>query len=279
MNVAINFRRMGAAAERKGVSLTGHLQRRAQRLLKRGSAPAPEHSSEELKPPKLDSSSLSETIRLAQQGDATAFEAIYRLHSGRVHALCLRMLRDPVEAEDLTQETFLQLFRKIHTFRGESAFSTWLYRLTANLVLMRLRRKKPISTSLDETTRSGEEDGKPHNDIGGPDLSLTGLFDRFNLETAINQLPMGYKLTFILHDVYGYQHHEIAKIRECSEGNSKSQLHKARKRLRDLLHSAQHCRARQSVQGIDQGIDPLARTRRHMLTAGQRLVELRETRN
>jgi RNA polymerase sigma-70 factor (ECF subfamily) len=258
VNAAINLHRMGAVADPKGVSLTGHLQRKSQRLFKRGPAPAP--GSAELKPPKLDGSSLSEIIRLAQQGDATAFEAIYRLHSGRVHALCLRMLRDPVEAEDLTQEAFLQLFRKIHTFRGESAFSTWLYWLTANLVLMRLRRKKPISTSLDETTGSGEEDGKRRNDIGGLDLSLIGLFDRFNLQTAINRLPMGYKLAFILHDVYGYEHKEIAEIRGCSEGNSKSQLHKARKRLRELLRKVQHYRAQQNVETIDRSLALVARS-------------------
>jgi RNA polymerase sigma-70 factor (ECF subfamily) len=109
---------------------------------------------------------------------------------------------------------------------------------------------------LDDTIGSDEGDGKPRNDIGGPDLSLTGLFDCFNLQTAINHLPMGYKLAFILHDVYGYEHQEIAKIRECSEGNSKSQLHMARKRLRDLLRSAQRCRARQSVEGIGRSLAP-----------------------
>jgi RNA polymerase sigma-70 factor (ECF subfamily) len=250
VKAAINLRRMGAAATRKGVTLTGHLQRKAKRLLKRGPTSTPEPTTRESKPPNLDSSSLSETIRLAQQGDATAFESIYRLHSGRVHALCLRMLRDPVEAEDLTQEVFMQLFRKIHTFRGESAFSTWLHRLTANLVLMRLRKKKPISTSLDKTIGSDKEDDRPRNDIGGPDLSLTGLFDRFNLQTAIDQLPMGYKLAFVLHDVYGYEHNEIAEIRECSEGNSKSQLHKARKRLRDLLRRMQHYKTQQNAETI-----------------------------
>jgi RNA polymerase sigma-70 factor (ECF subfamily) len=149
------------------------------------------------------------------------------------------MLRDPVEAEDLTQDAFMQLFRKIHTFRGESAFSTWLYRLTANVVLMRLRRKKPMSKSLDEITGHDEEDGRSRNEIGGPDLRLTGLFERFGIEAAIHRLPMGYKLAFILHDVYGYEHNEIAEIRGCSESNSKSQLYKARKRLRDQLRSAQ----------------------------------------
>jgi RNA polymerase sigma-70 factor (ECF subfamily) len=149
------------------------------------------------------------------------------------------MLGDPVEAEDLTQEAFLQLFRKIHTFRGESAFSSWLYRLTANLVLMRFRRKKPLTTSLDET-RADDESGGPALEVGVQDLELAGLFDRANLDSAIQQLPEGYRSMFILHDVHGYEHHEIAKMLRCSVGNSKSQLHKARKRLRHLLHSIEH---------------------------------------
>src|SRR5256885_8213381 len=125
-----------------------------------------------------DSSSFNETIRLAQQGNAEAFETIYKLHSRRVYALCLRMLGDPVDAEDLTQEAFLQLFRKIHTFRGESAFSSWLYRLTANVVLMRFRKKKPLTASLDDITRAGDDQERLALEIGSPDLRLTGLFDR-----------------------------------------------------------------------------------------------------
>lgn len=116
-----------------------------------------------------------------------------------------------------------------------------------------------MSTSLDEITGNDEEDARPRNDIGGPDLSLTGLFDRFNLQTAINQLPVGYKLVFTLHDVYGYEHNEIAEIRGCSEGNSKSQLHKARKRLRDLLRRVQHYRAQQNGETIDGSLALVAR--------------------
>ena len=258
MKVAISFRRMDTAAGRMSISLTGHQPRKAQRLLKRGPTPGAGPASEEFIPPKLVSSSLDETILLAQQGDANAFETIYRLHSGRVHAICLRMMHNPVEAEDLTQEAFMQLFRKIHTFRGESAFSTWLHRLTVNLVLMRLRKKSSMSTSLDEITGSGDEDDKPRNDIGGPDLGLTGLFDRFNLQTAIHQLPVGYKLAFLLHDVYGYEHAEIAEIRGCSVGNSKSQLHKARKRLRDLLGKVRHSETQQSGQAIGLSLAPVA---------------------
>src|SRR6202521_1143455 len=94
----------------------------------------------------------AEAIRLAQQGDADAFERIYGLHSRRIYALCLRMVGNTAEAEDLTQEVFLQLFRKVGTFRGESAFSTWLHRLAVNVVLMRLRKKTLPETSLEEST-------------------------------------------------------------------------------------------------------------------------------
>ena len=192
------------------------------------------------KPLKPDAASLKESIRLAQQGDAAAFENIYQLHSRRVYALCLRMIGDPVEAEDLTQEAFLQLFRKIHTFRGESAFSSWLHRLTANIVLMRFRKKRPVSVSLEEMTRPDDEQKRPTFEIGAPDVRLSGLFDRLNLHAALEQLPEGYKSMFLLHDVHGYEHNEIASLLGCSVGNSKSQLHKARKRLRELLHNVRH---------------------------------------
>lgn len=188
------------------------------------------------RPLKPDAAALKEAIRLAQRGDAAAFETIYHLHSRRVYALCLRMSGDPVEAEDLTQEAFLQLFRKIHTFRGESAFSSWMHRLTANIVLMRFRKKRPVPVSLEEIARPDDEKDRPAFEIGVPDLRLTGLFDRINLHAALEQLPQGYKSMFVLHDVHGYEHNEIASMLGCSVGNSKSQLHKARKRLRELLH-------------------------------------------
>jgi RNA polymerase sigma-70 factor, ECF subfamily len=158
------------------------------------------------------------------------------MHSRRVYSLCLRMLGDPVEAEDLAQEAFLQLFRKIHTFRGESAFSSWLHRLTANVVLMSFRKKKAVVSSLDEMTRINDEDSAPRWEIGSLDIRMIGVFDRVNLQIAVEQLPEGYKRMFLLHDVHGYEHNEIAKILDCSVGNSKSQLHKGRKRLRELLY-------------------------------------------
>jgi len=190
----------------------------------------------------------AEAIRLAQQGDPAAFERIYRLHSRRVYALCLRMVGNTAEAEDLTQEAFLQLFRKIQTFRGESAFSTWLHRLSVNVVLMRLRKKSLPETSLEETTEPDEETGGPRKDFGAPDLRLSGSIDRVNLQRAIEQLPPGYRTAFVLHDVQGYEHNEIADIMECSIGNSKSQLHKARTRLRKLLQETLRDQARQARQ-------------------------------
>jgi RNA polymerase sigma-70 factor, ECF subfamily len=136
----------------------------------------------------------AEAIRLAQAGDAAAFEFLYRLHGRRVYALCLRMVNNPADAEDLMQEAFLQLFRKIGTFRGESAV------------------------------------------------------DRVNLERSVEKLPPGYRTVFVLHDVQGYEHNEIAEIMGCSVGNSKSQLHKARTRLRDLLQEEMRAQARQERQ-------------------------------
>ncbi|MGH9711138.1 MAG: RNA polymerase sigma factor [Candidatus Acidiferrales bacterium] len=192
----------------------------------------------------------ADALRLAQQGDAAAFERIYQLHNRRVYSLCLRMVGNTAEAEDLTQEAFLQLFRKIATFRGESAFSTWLHRLAVNVVLMRLRKKTGSETSLEEVTEPDEETGGPRRDFGGPDLGLSGSIDRVNLQRAIDQLPAGYKSVFVLHDVQGYEHNEIAEIMGCSIGNSKSQLHKARMRLRDLLHERERTRAREEREAF-----------------------------
>jgi RNA polymerase sigma-70 factor, ECF subfamily len=177
----------------------------------------------------------TEIIGLAQQGDAAAFEHLYRQHSRHIYAVCFRMAGNSSDAEELTQEAFLQVFRKIGSFRGESAFSTWLHRVTFNIVLMRLRKKKLGEISLEDTLDTDKELGTPRKQIGQVDLNMTGLFDRLGLNRAIAQLPAGCKRMFLLHDVEGYGHEEIAKILGCSVGNSKSQLHKARVRLRKLL--------------------------------------------
>ena len=179
----------------------------------------------------------AEAIRLAQKGDAAAFERIFRLHSGRVYALCLRMARNTSQAEELTQEVFLQLFRKIHTFRGESAFSTWLHRVSANVVLMRLRKKAVMEAPLEDANEE-EYSNRSVKEIGAPDLVLSGAIDRINLDRAIGELPPGYRRAFMLHDVEGYEHSEVAEMMGCSVGNSKSQLHKARRQLRNLLRVA-----------------------------------------
>jgi RNA polymerase sigma-70 factor, ECF subfamily len=175
-----------------------------------------------------------QAIERAKQGDAQAFQALYDRHKRRVYSLCLRMTANTAEAEDLAQEAFLQLYRKIATFRGESAFSTWLHRLSVNVVLMHLRKKSLPVVSLEETTQGGEED-TPKKDFGADDLALAGSIDRLQLQTAVNDLPPGYRTIFVLHDVEGYEHNEIAKLVGCSIGNSKSQLHKARMKLRDML--------------------------------------------
>jgi RNA polymerase sigma-70 factor (ECF subfamily) len=180
----------------------------------------------------------ADVVRLAQQGDADAFERIYRLHSRRVYALCLRMVGDPMQAEDLTQDVFLQVFRKIGTFRGESAFSTWLHRIAVNIALMRLRKKALAETSIDAIANPEEETAQPPQEFGGPDLRLNGVIDRITLQAAINELAPGYRAMFILHDIQGYEHNEIAQMFGCSAGNSKSQVHKARMRLRELLQHA-----------------------------------------
>ena len=186
-----------------------------------------------------------EAIRRAQAGDAAAFEHLFQLHSRRVYALCLRMVGNPADAEDLAQEAFLQLFRKIATFRGESAFSTWLHRMTVNVVLMRLRKKTLPTDSLEESLEPDSENTGPKRDVGALDLRLSGAVDRVNLERSIEKLPPGYRMVFILHDVQGYEHNEIAGIMGCSVGNSKSQLHKARTRLRELLQEEIREQARQ----------------------------------
>ena len=175
-------------------------------------------------------------IERAKQGDAEAFETLYNLHKRRVYSLCLRMTANTAMAEDLTQEAFLQLFRKIGTFRGESAFSTWLHRMAVNVVLMQLRKKGLALTPLDETMQTDEE--SPRKELGGDDGRLVGAIDRLRLEDAVSSLPPGYRMVFVLHDVEGYEHNEIAEMVGCSIGNSKSQLHKARMKLRDLLRTS-----------------------------------------
>jgi len=221
----------------------------------------------------------AEAIRLAQQGDERGFERIYRLHSQRVYALCLRMMRgNAAEAEDLTQESFMQLFRKIGTFRGESAFSTWLHRLAFNIVLMRLRKRSYQAFSLDQMLEPGENTKALHKNVGGEDPRLVGSVDRMDLERALEQLPPGYRAIFILHDVQGYEHNEIASMRGCSLGNSKSQLHKARARLQHLLRAGVRENDRRITENVEHILDavPSARSMRGNKTSENRVVHYEE---
>ena len=171
----------------------------------------------------------------AGQGDMGAFEQLYERHNRRVYSLCLRMTQNVAEAEDLAQEAFIQLFRKIGSFRGESAFTTWLHRLTVNQVLMHFRKK---SVKLERTTEEGET---PERVVQGTQNPNTmPVIDRIALDRALAQLPPGYREVFVLHDVEGHEHGEIARMLGVAEGTSKSQLHKARMKLRRLLREQAH---------------------------------------
>jgi RNA polymerase sigma-70 factor (ECF subfamily) len=175
----------------------------------------------------------ADVIRRAQAGDADAFAALFNRHKTRVYSVCLRMTKNAAEAEDLTQEAFMHVFRKLSAFRADSALSTWMYRVTINTVLMHFRKKslKPVSL---EPSNDEMENPRPR-EIPSADLRLNGSVDRIALNKVLAELPKGCREIFLLHEVEGYEHHEIANLLGCSLGNSKSQLHKARQRIRQLL--------------------------------------------
>jgi len=174
--------------------------------------------------------SIDQNVQRAAAGDMAAFEGLYRQYSRQVYNLCLRMLRTVPEAEDLTQDVFVRLFRKLKTFRGEASFSTWLHRLTVNEVLMYFRRRavRPSGREVESETLAPVV-------IGTENPERMSVVDRIALDEALSQLPPGYRAVFMLHDVAGYEHHQIGEILGCRPGTSKSQLHKARMRLRSLL--------------------------------------------
>ena len=182
----------------------------------------------------LPDNSERSLVQRAQRGDEQAFATLFQLHKKRVYSVCLQMTKDVADAEDLTQEAFMQVFRSVNSFRGDSAFSTWLYRVAVNTVLMKLRRRKsPPVLSLDEPVSADSPSLK--REVGKQDPSLSGAIDRIALRRALEELPGGCRQIFDLHEVEGYQHHEIAELLQCSIGNSKSQLHKAKMKMRDLL--------------------------------------------
>jgi RNA polymerase sigma-70 factor (ECF subfamily) len=187
------------------------------------------------------------------------FDPLYHKYQRRVYRQCYRMLGNPEDAEDLTQEVFLQLFRKAHTFRGDANFSTWLYRLTVNTVLMQMRRRRrwrESVTSLDVAPGLKDELSDVLTKACALPGPATNALDRIGLDAAIAQLSSGYKEIFVLHDVEGYRHDEIAGLLGISEGTSKSQLHKARLRLRSLIGSGRdetagfrHARPVRNIRG------------------------------
>jgi RNA polymerase sigma-70 factor (ECF subfamily) len=177
--------------------------------------------------------SAFDLIKRAQEGDSDAFGTLFQAHKSRIHSVCLRMTCNTAEAEDLTQDSFLQAFRKIGKFRGDSAFSTWLHRIAVNTVLMHFRKRVLCHVSLDEPYNS--DGAKLRHEYGARDKDLAGCIDRVALARAMKQLPPGYRTIFLLHEVEGYEHQEIAEMLSCTVGNSKSQLYKARLRFRELL--------------------------------------------
>lgn len=169
--------------------------------------------------------------REAADGVMSSLGDLYERHSKRVYALCLRMTGNPEEAEDLTHEVFLQLQRNIKSFRGDSHFTTWLYRLTVNQVLMHFRRVNSRREKLKDAGEIELMSASARISAGPP------ILERIGLKTAVASLPSGCRSVFLLFDVEGYNHEQIANIFGCSVGNSKSQLHKARKKLRKLLRA------------------------------------------
>ena len=168
----------------------------------------------------------ADLVSLAQAGQVEAFERLYRENVGRVHAVCLRMTRDPAQAEDLTQEAFIRAWRKLKSFRGDSAFSTWMHRLTVNLVLTHLRsegRRTSRVTVTDDLESVDKTGVRP------------ATRERIDLEAAIAQLPPGARQVFVLYEIEGYRHDEIAAMMGIASGTTKAQLHRARRMLREVL--------------------------------------------
>jgi RNA polymerase sigma-70 factor, ECF subfamily len=196
----------------------------------------------------------ADAVARAQAGDSDAFSELYTEHKWRVFSVCMRIVRDSSLAEDLTQETFLQVFRKIAAFRGDANFTTWLHRVAVNTVLMHLRKRVLSVVSLDHLM-SNVEDEHLGRSFGARDLAQAGAIDRLAIERAVAELAPGYRSIFLLHDVDGFDYSEIASMLKCSRGNTKSQLHKARRVLRRAL-TVDHERgskrplAQQKVQGL-----------------------------
>jgi RNA polymerase sigma-70 factor (ECF subfamily) len=177
---------------------------------------------------------LADAVDGARAGDQDAFAELYVKHKKHVFSLCIRMVRDFSLAEDLTQETFLQVHRKLASFRGDSLFSTWLHRLAINTVLMHMRKRVLASVSLDQMMENGSGDRAGFS-FGTRDLPQAGVVDRLAIDHALAAMAPGYRSVFLLHDIQGFDHGEVASMLKCSCGNTKSQLYKARRSLRRRL--------------------------------------------
>ena len=171
-----------------------------------------------------------ELAERCREGDADAFEALYRQHSGRLYSLAFRMVGSAEEAEDLLQEVFLTAHRKLASFRGESSLGTWLYRLGMNLCLDYLRGRQ---VKMGRATDSLDADDAV--EPAAPSPAVPSAVSRLDLERAIRRLPDGCRAAFLLHDVEGFEHQEIATFLGVSIGTSKSQVHRARMKLRVML--------------------------------------------
>ena len=169
-------------------------------------------------------------VERCRSGDLSAFEEIYAAHAGRLYSLACRMVGNPADAEDLLQEIFLAAHRKLDSFRGDSALGTWLYRLAMNQCLDYLRSRAARTSQV--TGALDDEFGL--DDVGSRRLAEQTL-TKVDLERALARLPEGCRAAFVLHDVQGLEHREVAEILGVAEGTSKSQVHKARLRLRALL--------------------------------------------
>ena len=167
------------------------------------------------------------TVRRAQQGETAAFEQLYHAHVGRVYALCLRLCGDAARAEELTQDVFVRAWEKLGSFQGKSAFSTWLHRLAVNVVLGD-RRSEGVRVHRVFNTDEPEKYETPGGRTSDPGTAM-------DLERAIAGLPPGARAVFVLHDVEGYKHEEIAEMQGSAVGTCKAQLHRARRLLREAL--------------------------------------------
>lgn len=195
----------------------------------------------------------ADTVARAQNGDQDAFSDLYLQHRRRVFSVCMRIVRDFSLAEDLTQDTFVQAHRKLASFRGDSVFSTWLHRMAVNTALMHLRKRVLAVVSLDHLMESIPEE-RAGRSFGTRDLSQAGVVDRLAIDQALATMAPGYRSIFLLHDVQGLDHSEIAAMLKCSCGNTKSQLHKARRVLRKALTPSVGTGVKTQVSGTEDSL-------------------------